>query len=130
MRATAIQTKLAPLPKGNYSQAVRAGDLLFVSGQLPLDANGQFVGGTIGEQTQQVLSNVRAILEAAGASLAQLVQCTIYISDMALWPKVDKTYGDFMSEVPVLPARAVVPVKELHYGAQIEVQAIAKLDSK
>src|SRR5579862_3031552 len=103
MPMTAIQTRLAPIPKGNYSQAVRAGDLLFVSGQLPLDANGQFVGGTIAEQTQKALSNVRAILEAAGGSLAHLVQCTIYISDIALWPKVDKVYGEFMSEVPVLP---------------------------
>jgi 2-iminobutanoate/2-iminopropanoate deaminase len=127
---TAIRTKLAPLPKGSYSQAVCAGDLLFVSGQLPLDANGQFVGGTIGEQTQKTLSNVRAILEAAGASLAQLVQCTIYISDIALWPKVDKVYGDFMSEVPVFPARVVVCVKELGHGAQIEIQAIATLHSK
>ena len=130
MGVTAIQTKSAPLPKGNYSQAVRIGDLLFISGQLPLDSEGRLVSGTVAAQAQQALSNIRAIVEAAGGTIAHLVQCTIYVSDITHWAEVDKVYGTFMTGVPVLPARAVVPVKEMHYGAHIEIQAIASLHPK
>ena len=130
MGIIAIQTRSAPLPKGNYSQAVRIGDLLFISGQLPLDSEGHLVTGTVAAQAKQALSNIRAILEAAGGTMAHLVQCTIYISDIAHWVEVDKVYGTFMTGVPVLPARAVVPVKEMHYGAHIEIQAIASLHPK
>jgi len=130
MGVTAIQTKSAPLPKGNYSQAVRIGDLLFISGQLPLDSKGRLVSGTVAAQAQKALSNIRAIVEAAGGTIAHLVQCTIYVSDITHWAEVDKVYGTFMAGVPVLPARAVVPVKEMHYGAHIEIQAIASLHSK
>jgi 2-iminobutanoate/2-iminopropanoate deaminase len=130
MGVTAIETRSAALPQGNYSQGVRVGDLLFVSGQLPLDSEGRFVGGTITAQAEQALSNVRAIVEAAGGKMAHVVQCTIYISDIAYWAEVDKVYGTFISGVPVLPARAVVPVKEMHYGAHIEIQAIASLRSR
>ncbi len=77
MGVTAIQTKSAPLPKGNYSQAVRIGDLLFISGQLPLDSGGRLVSRTVAAQAQQALSNIRAILEAAGGTIAHLVQCTM-----------------------------------------------------
>ena len=127
MSATRVHTELAPKPKGNYSQAVRCGDLLFISGQLPLDSGGRLVSGTIADQTRQALSNVAAILEAAGGTVAHLVQCTIYISDIAHWAEVDRVYGAFLAEVPILPARGVVPVKDMHYGAQIEVQAVAAL---
>ena len=130
MPVTRVQTKLAPEPKGSYSQAVHVGDFLFISGQLPLDSEGNLVGGTIGDQAKQALSNVRAIVEAAGGTLAHLVQCTIYISDIAHWAEVDKVYGTFMSAGPVLPARAVIPVKEMHYGAQIEIQAVAAIGPK
>jgi 2-iminobutanoate/2-iminopropanoate deaminase len=130
MSVTRVQTKLAPEPKGNYSQAVRVGDLLFISGQLPLDAEGRLVSGTVAAQAKQALSNIRAILEAAGGTMAHMVQCTIYISDITHWAEVDKVYGSFMTGVPVLPARAVVPVKEMHYGAHIEIQAIASLHPK
>jgi len=130
MGVTAIQTKSAPLPKGNYSQAVRIGDLLFISGQLPLDSEGRLVSGTVADQAKQALSNIRAIVEAAGGTIAHLVQCTIYVSDITHWAEVDKVYGTFMTGVPVLPARAVVPVKEMHYGAHIEIQAIASLHPK
>jgi 2-iminobutanoate/2-iminopropanoate deaminase len=109
---------------------VRAGNFLFISGQLPLDPAGRFVEGTIGDQALQTLRNVQAIVEKAGGGISDLVQCTIYISDIKLWPEVNKVYGEFLSGVPVLPARAVVPVKELHYGAQIEIQAVALLDAK
>jgi len=130
MGIIAIQTRSAPLPKGNYSQAVRIGDLLFISGQLPLDSEGHLVTGTVAAQAKQALSNIRAILEAAGGTIAHLVQCTIYVSDITHWAEVDKVYGTFMTGVPVLPARAVVPVKEMHYGAHIEIQAIASLHPK
>ena len=130
MGAIAIQTKSAPLPKDNYSQAVRIGDLLFISGQLPLDAEGRLVSGTLAAHAKQALSNIRAILEAAGGTMAHMVQCTIYISDITHWAEVDKVYGTFMTGVPILPARAVVPVKEMHYGAHIEIQAIASLHPK
>jgi 2-iminobutanoate/2-iminopropanoate deaminase len=127
MTVTCIHTRLAPVPKGNYSQAVRVGDLLFISGQLPLDPEGRLVTGTIADQAKQALSNIATIVEAAGGTMAHLVQCTIYISDIAHWVEADKVYGAFMSGVPILPARAIVPVKEMHYGAQIEIQAIAAL---
>jgi 2-iminobutanoate/2-iminopropanoate deaminase len=130
MGISAIQTRSAPLPKGNYSQAVRVGDLLFISGQLPLDSEGHLVSGTVATQAKQALSNIRAIVEAAGGTMADLVQCTIYVSDITHWAEVDKVYGTCMSGVPVLPARAVIPVKEMHYGAHIEIQAIASLHPK
>jgi 2-iminobutanoate/2-iminopropanoate deaminase len=121
----AIHTHLAPAPRGRYSQAVRVGDFLFISGQLPLDREGRMVSGTIVEEAKQVLSNVRAIVEAAGGTTANLVQCTIYISDISHWLEVDHAYGAFFSAVTVLPARAVVAVKELHFEAHIEIQAVA-----
>lgn len=130
MGITAIQTKAAPPPKGNYSQAVRTGDLLFISGQLPLDSEGRLVSGALADQAKQALSNIRAIVEAAGGTMANLVQCTIYVSDITHWVEVDKVYGTFMASVPVLPARAVVPVKEMHFGAHIEIQAIASFHPK
>lgn len=123
----AIKTLSAPAPRGNYSQAVRVGTLLFVSGQLPLDPEGRMVTGTISDEAKQALSNVRAIVEAAGGTIANLVQCTIYICDIAHWSEVDKIYSAFFFGVPVLPARAVIPVKEMHEGAHIEIQAVAVL---
>lgn len=80
------------------------------------------------EQSRQALDNVRAILEAGGGKLADLVQVTIYISDIAMWPEVDAVYRAFLSGVSVPAARAVVPVGTLHYGALIEIQAIACLE--
>ena len=124
----AIQTNSAPLPRGQYSQAVRAGNLLFTSGQLPFDRDGNLVNGTIAAETTQALENIRAIIEAAGGTIADIVQCTIYISDIAHLAEVDGIYGSFFSAAPVLPARAVVPVKEMHYGVRIEIQAVALLD--
>jgi len=124
----AIKTTSAPQPRGHYSQAVRIGNFLFVSGQLPIDRHGNVVKGTIAEEAAQALENIRAIVEAAEGTIADIVQCTIYISDIDHWAEVNGIYGAFFSEVPVLPARAVVPVKEMHYGAHIEIQAIAFLN--
>jgi len=125
--AEAVFTDQAPRPGGFYSQAVRAGQLLFVSGQLPLDSNGKVKGESAGEQARQAIQNVAAILSAAGATLADLVQVTIYVSDISQWSDVNAVYRELLKDVPVPPARAVVPVKEMHFGAQVEIQAVAVL---
>ena len=123
----AIETRNAPCPRGHYSQAVRMGNFLFISGQLPLVPDGTLVHGTPAEECAQALANIRAILEAAEGNIGDILQCTIYVSDIAHLAEVDGIYGAFFAEVPVLPARAVVPVKELPYGAHIQIQAIAFL---
>ena len=122
---TPVFSPLAPSPGGFYSQAVRAGNLLFLSGQLPLDLHGRLVDGGIVEQTNQVLTNLQHVLHAAGADLTHLVQVTIYVAGIEHWPAVNAAYQSFLAAVPVPPARAVVPVPELHYGALVEIQAIA-----
>jgi 2-iminobutanoate/2-iminopropanoate deaminase len=127
MTVTRVQTDVAPQPKGKYSQGVRAGDLLFISGQLPLDPAGELVSGTVADETRQALRNVASIVEAAGGTITNLVQCTIYITDIRHWAEVDSVYGEFMRTAAVLPARTVVPVKEMHYGARVEIQAVAVL---
>jgi 2-iminobutanoate/2-iminopropanoate deaminase len=86
------------------------------------------VKGTVAEEAAQALENIRAIVEAAQGTIADIVQCTVYISDIDHWGEVNGIYGAFFAEIPVLPARAIVPVKEMHYGARIEIQAIAFLN--
>jgi 2-iminobutanoate/2-iminopropanoate deaminase len=107
---------------------VRIGSFLFVSWQLPIDPEGHIVTGTVAEQAAQALANIRAIVEAADGTVASIVQCTIYISDIVHWAEVDGIYGAFFKRVPMPPARAVEPVKEMHLGAHIEIQAIAVID--
>ncbi len=121
----AIRTDLAPPPGGYYSQGVVAGPFIFVSGQLPLDLEGRVQGDTIGEQTRKALDNVAAVLRANDASLDHLVSVTVYVSDIGLWPEVNEVYAECLASVEIPPARAVVPTRELHYGAMIEVSAIA-----
>lgn len=119
-----IQTSNAPIPAGHYSQAVVHNGLVFVAGQLPINPKtDEKVVGSIEEQTRQVLQNTAAILEAAGSSLQHLLKVTIYLSDMALWGRVNAVYTELLGSHK--PARAVVPVNELHYGFQIELEAIA-----
>ena len=101
--------------------------MLFISGQLPFDLQRHVVGHTPGQQTRQTLKNVLAIVEAAGGNLSDLVQVTIYISDIDYWSEVNQVYVEFFSGVEIKPARAMVPVKELHSGAQVEIQAVAYL---
>ena len=121
---TPIHTPTAPAPAGHYSQAIVHGGLVFVAGQLPIDpAQPEQAVGSIEEQTEQVLRNVGAILQAAGSGLDRVVQMTIYISDMSLWGRVNAVYTRVMGDHR--PARAVVPTRDLHYGYQIEIQAIA-----
>ena len=122
-----IITPNAPPAGGHYSQAIVHGGFVFVAGQLPfVPGRSDHQVGTIEEQTEQTLRNVSAVLEAAGSSLSRVVQMTIYVSDMALWGRVNAAYAKVMGEHK--PARAVVPVGELHYGYQIEIQAIGATD--
>ena len=118
-----IRAPKAPPAGGHFSHAVVHGGLVFVAGQLPIDpANPKAPPGTIEQQTERALANVAAILEAAGSGLDRVLQMTIYVSDIELWSAVNQVYARVMGSHR--PARAIVPVKELHYGYQIEIQAI------
>ena len=122
-----VLTTGAPAPGGHYSQAVVHRGLVYVAGQLPVDpATGEKKLGPIEEQTEQVLANIRAILQAAGSDLDRVLKMTVYISDIGLWGKVNEVYARMLGDHR--PARAVVPVKDLHYGFQIEIEAIAALN--
>jgi 2-iminobutanoate/2-iminopropanoate deaminase len=121
-----IETALAPLPAGHYSQAVVAGGLIFVAGQLPFTPGPvlqRVMPHGIDAQTRQVLQNLDAVLQAAGAGLAQLVSIQIFIPDIALWGTVDGIYREFLGSHK--PARTVIPCGALHHGALIEINAVA-----
>jgi 2-iminobutanoate/2-iminopropanoate deaminase len=116
----------APKPAGHYSQAVIHDNIIYVSGQLPIDpATGQKRLGSIEEQTEQVLKNLAEIIKAAGSDINEVIKTTVYISDIQLWDRVNEVYGKFFGEHR--PARAVVPIKNLHFGFDIEIEAIASL---
>lgn len=119
-----IHTEAAPAAIGPYSQAVRAGDLLFVSGQLPLDpATGAFVPGGIKEQTQQCLKNLEAILTAGGSSIAQVVKVTVYLQSIGDFGAMNETYAEVFGES--MPARAAFEVAALPKSALVEIEAVA-----
>lgn len=119
-----IQPPEMPVPKGHYTPGILANGLVFVSGQLPIDpVTGTVVSGNIDAQTERTLRNVELVLRAAGSALDRVVQMTIYIPDGELWAGVNATYSRIMGSHR--PARAIVPVSPLHYGALIEIQAIA-----
>jgi len=129
MEIKSVLTPNAPAPGGHYSQAVVHGGLVYVSGQLPIDPKtGEKKLGSIEEQTEQTLNNVRAILQAAGSDLNRVLKMTIYISEIGLWGKVNEVYARMMGDHR--PARAIVPVKELHHGFQIEIEAVAGLGER
>jgi 2-iminobutanoate/2-iminopropanoate deaminase len=120
-----ISTPNAPAAIGPYSQAVRTGNLIFVSGQIPLDpATGQLVRGDIGTQTQQVLENLAAVLEAAGSSLAKVVKTTVYLRDLGEFGRINEIYAKFFAGSP--PARATVQVVRLPRDAAIEIDVVAE----
>jgi 2-iminobutanoate/2-iminopropanoate deaminase len=128
LEITPILTPNAPTPAGHYSQAIVHNGLVYVAGQLPIDPKtGEKKTGPIEEQTEIVLNNIRAILAAAGSDLGRVLKMTVYISDISQWGKVNEVYGRMMGDHR--PARAIVPVKELHYGFQIEIDAIAAQDA-
>ena len=119
----------APAAIGPYSHAVRAGGLLFCSGQIPLDPDSnELVGETPGEQATQCLSNLQAVCGAAGASLADAVRCTVYLTDLAgAFAEVNDAYGAFFAADP--PARVAIGAAALPKGAQVEIDAIVALPS-
>jgi 2-iminobutanoate/2-iminopropanoate deaminase len=119
-----ISTENAPRAIGPYSQAVRAGALVFASGQIPIDPRtGEFVSGGVPEQTEQVLKNLSAVLEAAGAGLDQVVKTTVFLADMDDFGAMNDVYGRFFSKNP--PARATVQAARLPRDARVEIEALA-----
>jgi 2-iminobutanoate/2-iminopropanoate deaminase len=116
----------APAAVGPYSHAVRSGNLLFLSGQTPLDpATGALVEGDVGEQTRQCLRNLEAVCAAAGASLGNAVRCGIFVTDMATFAEVNTAYAEFFPDAP--PARSTVGVAALPVSARVEIDAIVAL---
>ncbi|MBN1936386.1 MAG: RidA family protein [Anaerolineae bacterium] len=119
-----ISTPNAPSPAGHYAQAIVYDGLIFVSGQLPVDPHtGEKALGSIEAQTEQAIKNVQAILHAAGSDLDCVLKTTLYIADIALCDRINAVYARMFGSH--CPARAVVPTRELHYGFQIEIEAIA-----
>ena len=122
----AVSSPDAPKAIGPYSQAVRAGQLLFVSGQVPLDpATGQIVSGDIAAQTRRVFDNLGAVLKAGGRSFADVVRTTVFLADMNDFAKVNEVYATYFSSPA--PARATVQVARLPKDARVEIQVIASL---
>ena len=119
-----IQTDNAPAAIGPYSQAIKAGGFVFVSGQIPIDPQtGQFVAGGIAEQTERVFKNLQAVLEAAGSSLDQVVKTTVFLADMKEFSAMNEVYAKFFSEPP--PARATVAAAGLPRDARVEIEVVA-----
>jgi len=119
----AISTSAAPAAVGPYSQAVTADGFIFTSGQIPLDREGHLIEGDFGAQARQCLENIKAILEAAGAGMEDLVKVTIFVTDMRSFPAINEVYRDFFKEKP--PARSFIEVMALPKGAKIEIEGIA-----
>ena len=119
-----IQTEQAPHAIGPYSQAIKTNGLVFASGQIPTDPQtGQFVPGGIEEQTEQVLKNLAAVLEAAGSGLNRIVKTTVFLLDMGEFAAMNEVYAKFFKEEP--PARATVQAARLPRDARVEIDAIA-----
>jgi 2-iminobutanoate/2-iminopropanoate deaminase len=123
---TAVSTDGAPKAIGPYSQAIRAGSLLFLSGQIPVDpATGQMVDGDIAQQTHRVFRNLEAILTAAGASFDNVVRTTVYLADMSDFAAMNEVYGTYFSSPA--PARATVQASRLPRDARVEIDLIASV---
>ena len=126
MEKEAIRTEAAPAPfqGAPYSQAIKAGGLLFVSGQVALQPGSSApVSDVIGAQTEQVFANLRAILEAAGSSLDRIVKTTVYLTDLGHFQDMNEVYRQYVGELP--PARATIEVSKLPAGSLVEIEAIA-----
>lgn len=124
-----IFTKEAPTPVGPYSQAIRAGDFIFVAGQVPVNPEtGEFVTGDITVQTQQIMDNIKIILSKAGASLLDVVRTTIYLINMSDFGDVNEAYGNYFDLDP--PARTTIGVAALPKGVAIEIDVIAYAPEK
>ncbi|MCF2634795.1 MAG: RidA family protein [Prevotellamassilia sp.] len=119
-----VQTTLAPAAIGPYSQAIQAGDTVYVSGQLPIDpATGQFAEGDIRDLTRQSLLNVQHILESVGLSMAHVVKTTVFLADMNDFAGMNEVYAEFFAAP--FPARSAVAVKTLPKGASVEIECVA-----
>ena len=126
MQRQIIHTALAPKAIGTYSQAVRAGDTVYISGQIPLDpASGQLIADDIEAEIRRVFDNLTAIAKAAGGSLANAVKLTVFLTDLVHFPKVNEVMATYFSEP--YPARAAVGVVSLPKGARVEVECILSL---
>jgi len=120
----AVQTQQAPAPIGPYSQAVQHGNLLFVSGQIPVDAEGRLETGDIGRATRLVMDNISAILEAAGMGMQNVVKVSIFLRDMADFAVVNEVYGSYFTD-GIPPARETVQVARLPKDVPVEISVIA-----
>jgi 2-iminobutanoate/2-iminopropanoate deaminase len=124
MQRTVVSTADAPAAIGPYSQAIVAGGMVFISGQLPVEpATGNLVEGAIGDMTRRIFANLEAVLLAAGSSLAQVVKMTVFLADMNDFQAMNTVYAEFFPEHP--PARSTVQVARLPRDARIEIEAIA-----
>ena len=122
-----ISTENAPSAIGPYSQAVKTGNMVFVSGQIPIDPKtGEFVSAEVAEQTEQVLKNLSAVLEAAGSSLNNVVKTTVFLADMNDFAAMNEIYGRFFSDNK--PARATVQAARLPRDARVEIEAIGLIE--
>ena len=120
-----ILTDQAPAPIGPYSQAVKAGNTVYVSGQIPLSAGGQLVGeGDVAAQTHQVLRNLTAVLAAAGLALTDVVKCSIFVKDLGNFATINQIYGTYFDEATA-PARETVEVSRLPRDVEVEISCIA-----
>lgn len=120
----AISTDHAPAAVGAYSQAIRAGDLVFTAGQLGIDpASGEFSASDVAGQAEQALANLAAILEASGSGLDRLVKVTVFLADIADWPALNEVYSRVVPEP--FPARSAFAVKDLPKGGRVEIEAVA-----
>jgi 2-iminobutanoate/2-iminopropanoate deaminase len=124
MKKKVIQTEKAPKAIGPYSQAIQAGNFLFISGQIPLDPRtGDLMKGDIHKQTQQVLENIKGVLESQGLGMENVVKATLFLKDIANFNQVNEAYATYFPSSP--PARSTVEVAKLPRDADIEIEAIA-----
>ena len=123
MKKKVIQTEKAPKAIGPYSQAIRTDAFIFTAGQIGLDpTTGELISGAVEEQTRQALSNLRNVIEAAGSNMDNVVKTTVFLKDMADFPKMNAIYAEFFGENP--PARSTIAVAALPKGGLVEVEAV------
>ena len=129
MQRTKIQTSEAPAAIGPYSQAIRAGQFLYASGQIPLDpATGKLVGTDVQEQTERVFQNMQGVLASAGGSLANIVKTTVFLASMSDFKAMNEVYARYFEGINPLPARSTVAVAELPLKVLVEIEYVAVLD--
>lgn len=128
MKIKKIETCLLPKPKGYYSQAIKVDHFIYTSGQLPINPDsGEVIKGSIEVQITQIIENIKTILEEAGSSLENVIKTTIFIRDINQWGVINSIYLKyFKNSVP--PARSIIAGIDIHYGADIEMEAIAYIE--